>query len=179
MKQLVFILCISVLLFSCKKEYSYEGGPTSNPTYYLTATVDGVPLTFNVDNEATYTISSGFNALELIGFANADPNDNTNITLDIHYADPANPPGVGTYTGQTNDYFVTGVYDYNDADSVYTAGINNISVSPLTITITSIKNNIVEGTFSGAFYPTDINTGIINPNRFILITNGKFRLLLQ
>ena len=181
MKQLVFIFCVSVLLFSCKKEYSYEGGPTSNPTYYLTATVDGVPLTFNVDNEALYTISSfpGYNALELIGFASSDLNDNTNITLDIHYDDPNNPPGVGTYTGQTTDYFVTGVYDYNDADSVYTAGSNNISVSPLTITITSIANNIVEGTFSGAFYPTDTNTGIINPNRYILITIGKFRLPLQ
>lgn len=181
MKQLFFILCVSVLLFSCKKEYSYEGGPTSNPTYYLTATVDGVPLTFNVDNEATYTISSsGFNALELIGFASTDVNDNTNITLDINYDDPANPPGVGTYSEQDDHIFVTGLYDFNSADSVYTAGeASFISVRPLTITITSITNNIVEGTFSGAFYATDANTNLIlNPVSYILITNGKFRLPL-
>jgi hypothetical protein len=177
MKRLLYILSISVVMFSCKKEYSYEGGPTANPTYYLTATVDGVPLKFNVDNEAAYTLSSGLNALELTGFASADPNDNTNITLDIYY--DVTPPGAGTYTGQNNDYFVIGIYDFGDPNTVYTAGINNISVSPLTITITCIVNNVVTGTFSGAFYRTDVNTGIIDMNNYILITEGKFRLPLQ
>lgn len=178
MKRLLLILCVSVLLFSCKKEYSYEGGPASNPTYYLTATVDGVPLKFNVDNEATYTISGGTNALELIGFASADPNDNTNITLDIHY--DATPPGVGTYTGQTSNNFVTGVYDYNDPNTIYSTGLNNVSVSPLTITITSITNTVVEGTFSGAFYATDPSTTLIkSPPSYILITEGKFRLPIK
>jgi hypothetical protein len=177
MKRLLYVLSISILLFSCRKEYSYEGGPTSNPTYYLMATVDGVPLEFNVDNEAAYTISSSTNVLELIGFASSDLTDNTSIILDIHYDDVT--PGVGTYTGQTDDYFVTGIYDFNDPDNLYTAGATSaLSVQPLSITITSIADNIVEGTFSGAFYLTD-GDGNVSATDYIIISNGRFRLPLQ
>ena len=176
MKRLLYILSLSVILFSCQKEYSYEGGAIPTSTYYITATVNGTPMAFNFDGTAAYTLRSGLNALELSSFAVADPSNNTSITLDISY--DTNPPGVGTYTDQTNDYFVTGQYDFNSQDSVYTAGQVTPSPSPLTITISSIANNVVTGTFSGAFYPTSITTGLASAD-YILISDGTFRLPLQ
>lgn len=183
MKRLLFICCVSVLFFSCKKEYSYEGGPVTTNEYYITANIDGVSREFNFDTEAAYTTASGgYSVLEMTAFASADQADNTNITLDIYY-DPATipAPGVGTYDKQTDDYFEIGIYDFNHPDSVYVAdnASSIISVQPLSITITSVSATIVEGYFSGAFYLTDVNTGDTDPSKYVIITNGKFRLPLQ
>lgn len=181
--RLLYILSVSVLLFSCKKEYSYEGSPVTTNEYYITANINGADREFNFDTEAAYTTASGgYSVLEMTAFASADQADNTNITLDIYY-DPAtvSAPGVGTYDQQTDDYFEIGIYDFNDPDKVYVADNASTitSAQPLSITITSVTPTVVEGYFSGAFYLTDVLTGTTDANSYVIINNGKFRLPLQ
>lgn len=184
MKRLLFICCIGVLFFSCKKEYSYEGDPVTTNEYYITANINGADREFNFDTEAAYTTASGgYSVLEMTAFASADQADNTNITLDIYYdqAGGVPPPGVGTYDQQTDEYFEVGIYDFNDPGKVYVADNASIitSIQPLSITITSVTPTVVEGTFSGAFYLTDVLDGTTDANSYVIINNGKFRLPLQ
>src|SRR4051812_12869588 len=99
MKRLLYIAFISVVFFSCKKEYSYEGGPVTTNEFYITANINGEDRSFIFDPIALYTTVDNLPVLELAAFGSADPNDNTNITLDIYYdqAGGVPPPGVGTY----------------------------------------------------------------------------------
>ena len=44
------------------------------------------------------------------------------------------------------------------------------------ITVSSISNNVVRGSFSGAFYRKDLNAGPGTPNEYVLVTEGAFNL---
>lgn len=181
-KRLLYALSISILFFSCAKEYSYEGGFVKTNPYYITANINGTDREFNFDAVGAYTMASGLPVLELTAFINDDDTDLTSITLDIYYDPNTTPsPGVGTYDDQTDDYFVTGFYDYNDPDFLYAAGTSDFppSIQPLSITITFINSEVVEGTFSGAFYRADKDDNGNVYSDFVTINNGKFRLQLQ
>lgn len=178
LQYLVFIVIGIVVLFSCKKEYSYEGGPVITNPYYISATINGKDTSFVYNTLATYTTALSYNVLELSAFASKNTSDNTSLTLDIFYdAATVPPPGAGTYSMQTGDYFVGGVYDYNDPNLVYatTPPTGTINLQPLTITVSSITNKIATGTFSGNFYLTNKGSGLAQ-STYITINNGKFRL---
>jgi len=184
MKQLVLIAVMGVLLASCSKEKSFESSTNSgagggNTTNYIIAKINGVLTTFNVNDVAKLTdFGSGLSSLSITGLASADPSNTQAINLSINFFNIT--PAVGTYTQDYSgsDYLTAGVYNPDSATVVYTAGISTSTAVPLSITITKLDNNEIEGTFKGAFYKTDVSNGSPSSD-YITFTEGTFRLPIQ
>ena len=183
MKQLVLFAVVGLLLASCQKEKSLETSavvaPGGTSTYYLTAKIDGTLHTFDVNDAAKITdFGSGMSSLSILGSASSSTSDLEGINLSINFFNVS--PAVGTYTQENsgNDYLTAGVYNPNSATLVYTAGITSSSTLPLAITIAKLDNTEIKGTFTGAFYKTDITSGAPSSD-YITITEGTFKLPIQ
>lgn len=183
-KKLVFILCLGSFFVSCKKEYSYEGGPENYETNnnYIKFNVEGVgDKLFKIGAVAMRTTDgAGDITIDLLGYASTDVSNLEGIHLTIFYNTNITPStGVYREDYQGNEYLIEGNYNPNSPTYVYTAGYGyTSSVQPLTITITSITATRIIGTFSGAFYKTDPVTLAFFPEYFT-ITGGQFNLPIQ
>jgi hypothetical protein len=184
MKQLLLVALSGLVLASCQKENSFETstsgpGPAGAPTYYIQAKFDGTPKTFYFSDMAKVTdFGSGLKSISFVGLATSSASNVEGINLSINFFNIA--PAVGTYTEDNSgtDYIAAAIYNPNSATTVYTAGLSGSSVMPLSITITKMDNTVIEGTFKGAFYKTDVNSGIATSD-YITITEGSFRLPIQ
>lgn len=183
MKQLVLIAIAGLFLVSCSKEKSFEtstGSPGGgNTTYYITAKINGTLTTFNVNDVAKITdFGSGLKSLSITGSASSDPSSLKGIDLSINFFNIA--PAVGTYAADSSstDYMTAGIYNPDSSMVVYTTGVSANSALPLTITLTKLDNTVVEGTFKGAFYKTDISSGTSSAD-YLTMSEGSFRLPIQ
>jgi len=183
MKQLVLIAVAGLFIISCSKEKSFEtstGAPGGgNTTYFITAKINGKLTTFNENDVAKITdFGSGLKSLSITGSASSNPTSLQGIDLSINFFNIA--PAVGTYAADSSatDFMTAGVYNPDSATVVYTTAASASSVSPLSITITKLDNNEVQGTFKGAFYRTDISTGSTSSD-YLTFSEGSFRLPIQ
>jgi len=160
-KSLLVLLMVVVVFISCKKENSNTN--TNNNTVQLdtlTADVDGVPTTFNVDVDALYANQGTY--LEISG--DHGNTNNTNM-IDLILSGTDNIVPGGGYNSSLyyednlgNPYETIG---YPPADTAHT-------------TITSLTSTRVRGTFSGRLPLTSYGYG----DTIHVITNGKFNLAL-
>lgn len=171
-KIFIFASTLAVLASACKKS-----GSSSSSTYYIKGNMNDTAMTFNVDAAAHLTTMSGFTTLAIIGSV-SNPQNLQGISLNINNT-PSNKPIVaGTYTESTTDFVVGAVYNPGSSSVVYGAPVNPNPTNPLTITITSIDNNTVKGTFSGDLYYTNTTTGSFGSTKKTF-TNGEFYVKVQ
>lgn len=150
----LFILSLLLLNFSCNKDDN-EAGTENQPTFYMTAKVDGQDFTANQD--ATLTEFVGIeNGVRIEGVYQIDIDNYEHIRFRIEgYND-----SLGTFYFSTNATSIT--YQINSA--AWSAQHNYGSGS---VVITVNDNTHIEGTFSGTLIdPTD--------NTQKVITEGKF-----
>jgi len=163
---------LAVLASACKKS-----GSSSSSAYYIKGNMNDTAMTFNVDAAAHLTTMSGFITLAIIGSV-SNPQNLQSISLNINNT-PSNKPVIaGTYTESSSDFVVGAVYNPGSSSVVYGAPVNPNPTNPLTITITSIDNNTVKGTFSGDLYYTNTTTGSFGPTKKTF-TNGEFYVKVQ
>jgi len=166
-KVLVFISCIIVLFASCKKDKQ------QTPAYYITADVDGVPVSFTTNNLAKFskaTLTQN-NKLYLYGAAGLDENSDV-ISIDISEPQPITQGS--TYTAIIDDTHYVGIA-YVTAPFSTTRPNQYISYfddGGMGITITSLTDKGIEGTFRGTL--ANINNGTEKK-----LTNGKFKLMFN
>ena len=179
MKQLLIFVLAAATFVSCNKEKSIEsstntGGGGNTNGYFISAKVNGTQRRFNSNDEAVITdLGGGAKTLSLIGSASSTSAEGINLTISFLKSAPT----AGTFSedAQTLDYITAGIYNPNSPTVVYTAGLSTSTVSPLSITITKIDSTVVEGTFKGAFYKTDVSSG--GPtSEYVTFTDGSFKL---
>ncbi|HEY4063098.1 MAG TPA: hypothetical protein VGM30_14430 [Puia sp.] len=167
----IFILsaCLAVISFSCKKSSSSSG-----PSNYITASIDGTAKTFNAGIMAFKTTQNGQTVFNVIGFSDGSANpESFSITIG-NSPTTAKPIVAGTYTEVFNPDFITvGEYIPGSTTYVYASGLAAPPVNIFTVTITSIDNNSVKGTFSGDVEYLDVATAIPGSTKKT-ITNGSF-----
>jgi hypothetical protein len=149
---------------SCKKSSS------SNPTYYMEATVNGNTVKYN---GYTGAVNEAPGMTKIYGFtSNAANSDGITILIQVlkDSNNTATPAGTYTDTANVNDpqippdsanNFHGGYFNTNEAN-IYVQLMGNQYVSngvadasagtPFTCTITAIDNKSVTGTFSGFGY---------------------------
>jgi hypothetical protein len=180
MKFLLLILAIITTLFSCRKELSYEDVNGERSRYYLKCKIDGIEREFNF---STLALTHGYgpedSVLAITGFSSTSLEGQESLTLNIYYTDLT--PFEGTYeedyTG-TEYSLLSGIYDADSTDIIYTAGYASTSDFPLQLIITERTETEISGTFEGAFYFTDIDDGEVHP-QYLTFTNGIFRVKLK
>lgn len=160
----ILTLSLGILIFnSCKKDKKTNTTATSN--FYITADVNGIATTFNInESAATITINGG----QVITNIGGQAKDGTILAISLVG---------GTLAGKT--YSDAAVNDDDRPSIVINAGndpfVNDDhSANIPTVTISSLSSNTISGTFSGGLvYGSSV--GSIGPS-IKLITNGKFNL---
>jgi len=149
-----------VVFISCKKENNTTNNSNAVQLDTLTADVDGVPTTFNVDASALYANQGTY--LEISG---DHGNTNDSNAIDLIVSDTNTVVSGGGYNFSLylsdhlgNPYQTIG---YPPADTAHT-------------NITSLTSTRVVGTFSGRLPLTSWGAG----DTVHVITNGKFNLSL-
>ena len=167
----ILFALLSVSFFSCKKDDT----SSSSASYYIKGKKDGTAFNFTTNTMAKVTVSGPVSLLNLIAFGTGA--EGFNIAMNFTAGSTVQ---IGTYseTGGGVNYIVGGVYNPNSTTTVYGAGIKSPSAKPLTINVLTKTSTEITGTFSGAFYRQDVNTGTIYPD-YITITEGEFKLLLK
>lgn len=173
MRQLVILSIASLLLFSCKKG-------SSNPTYYMNATVGGKAETFDLQPVASDQTGLGFSTITVTAYANTSTGESIILTLDNT---PSGAPVLtGTYSDSSTQYNVTAVYNQTSS-TYYLAGTNVFQAAKGTslnianhykFVINTLTSTVIQGTFSGDFF---LSTNSTAPP--ITITNGSFNEQLQ
>ncbi|GAA4085751.1 hypothetical protein [Mucilaginibacter panaciglaebae] len=166
-KVLAFVSCILVLFASCKKDKQQA------PTYYITADVDGVPVSFTTNNLAKLSKATLIqsNKLYLYGAAGLDENSDV---ISINITEPQALTQGSTYTATIDDThyvgitYVTGPFSPTRPNQ-YTSYFDDGGMG---ITITSLTDKGIEGTFRGTL--ANINNGTEKK-----LTNGKFKLIFN
>ena len=171
-KVLLISFCILFIFTSCKKKSEVV------PVNTITATVNGVNMNFNVNIHAQYDgdfEGTGNTGLTIVGGATIDSITGL-MGISIVTAN-ANSITKGTYiaANANNTPPIWAALSYTDFNSVtnspgtnYVSNINNSA--PFTITITSISNTNVQGTFSG------ILGNLNNSSDIKTVNNGKFNV---
>jgi hypothetical protein len=166
-KVLVFVSCIVVLFASCKKDKQQA------PSYYITADVDGVPVSFTTNNLAKLsnaTLTEN-NTLYLYGATGFDENSDA---ISINVSEPEVITQGSTYTGSIDDTrfvaiaYIAGPFSATRPNEY----VSYFDDGGMGITITSLTDKSIEGTFRG----TMLNT---NNGTEKKITNGKFKLIFN
>lgn len=160
-KTLLIAVCILVSLASCKKS-------SVAPKNTITATIDGVTETFNVNAFAQLGTSIDLNSHLLVNGSNSSATGSDGMTIDIN----ANTTiAKGTYINNGAAGFMAITYSKGplslSSPNIYATDLN--SVYPSNITITSVSNTNVQGTFSGQLLFTDGKT-------VKTVTEGKFNV---
>lgn len=175
MKRIAYLcLALGLLLSACKKD---------SANYYLRCHIDGVARTFNVACFAATDVDPGSGARVLLttGFATSDTEKDW-IGFWIDNSGSLNDIVAGTYTGTGTDFTLLGTHtDANghDFEAGTSAEENAVNYSTpianhFTVTIQSIDDKTIKGTFSGDFYrdadPREAKKSV---------TNGEFYLKFQ
>ena len=135
------IFCVALILFiSCQKEYSYEiwrdGNPPGTPSVQYGWSFVGTSATNyrGCLDTAFYTIISGLNALMLSGTDSAGNAFNISLLSAVKIT-------TGTFTSAQGAFLA--VTDAN--------GVTYLPKQPsnITLTLTTVNDTLVEGTFSG------------------------------
>ena len=189
MKKLSFFpalfICFSFFFSSCQKEVSFPttntdttggggGGTPGGSAYYIKCKKDGVQKSYTSFASANIIdLTSGVMSLALVA---GTPNSLEGFNIGINFFN-STPIKVGTYTEDYPglEYIVGGVYNPNSTSIVYGAGLKTPSIKPLVVKILTKTTTEMTGTFEGAFYKLDINSGSISTEYF-LFTEGVFKL---
>lgn len=170
MRHLFILSAASLVFFSaCKKS-------SSNPTYYMNATVGGVAKTFDQQPVVTNQVGLGFTTVTIT--ADADPTTGESMVLSLDNIPSGAPVVAGTYSDSSTLFNVTAVYSQN-ASSEYLAGTNVFQAAKGTslvinnhfkLVLNTFTNTTISGTFSGDFFssanssaaPITITGGVFN-----------------
>jgi len=163
---LIPLICIAALVVSCHKSGS------DNPSYYIRASVDGTAMSFSAKTLAGKFTNAGTTTLSITGAVSSSKNLGT-IQLYILNVPGGKPIVAGTYSEtDRTDFSMWGLYYPDSTNHVYQGGQLNNPANPFKITITSIDNTAVKGSFSGDYY---FNTGTTIPGpEKKTFTNGEF-----
>jgi hypothetical protein len=188
---------ISLLLFiisflACQKELRFEkealngsgspggGSGAGSNTFYMRCKVDGNAKTFNYSNAALISdLGTGGKNITFVGLANNPTISVEGIHIGIYFL--TGSPTTGTFSQEdvNANYVLTGDYNPNSVQIGYFPGLHTPSVLPLKITISSLSNNVVKGSFSGAFYKKDLTIGPGTADEYIKFTEGEFNLPIK
>jgi len=165
---LLAIVCFPLLFASCKKDHSAD----ESTDYYISAKVGGTLKTYEA---LTHAIKVQVDTVYTIALsANAAQGSAEQLFLIIGRANQ--PISTGTFTdeGESNENLIV-ASGYNpgtsDEANIYAAGLQEDNNPRLTITITTLTDKSITGTFSGTYYDHGGDgTGII------AVTEGKFHL---
>ena len=162
------------LFSSCKKS-----SPAA--TYSMTATLSGVPKSFNFTPPiAAISSTGGSTYIVITGIGSASGGEE--MVIQLSNESGGGPIIAGTYYDTTQNFLVSVSCTLNP-NAVYLAGsvvaefasISGITiVNHLKVVITSISSTAIKGTFSGDFYTNGDPTLAKIP-----ITNGNFYAKFQ
>ena len=160
LRSLLGFLAVTLLLFSCKKDYSDEDGKIPGVIVSTWEFKSG-DQQYNGDMDSAYfQTAGGFSALSMIG--SKPLNQNGEIILQIIGEDI----GTGTYNSP-NIFF-----QYSEGGTILYQTIPGQS-SDFSITITEIDSSSVSGTFTGTVQDSQGNTHTITDGKFsVPITEG-------
>ena len=156
---------------TCTFSVTFAGAPTP-PMDFITANVDGVATTFNINIAGVNDNTSlpGFTILNLSGDASATGNEAINLTV----TKSGTSIGPGIYTvNQAPGTIVVGNYTDPANDDYIAQPDGTTQPTPFTIVISTITATRVTGTFSG---PVKDNSGM-GPG-VKQINNGQFSVPL-
>ena len=190
MKKIALLLVIAFAVGGCQKELQFEKAPSpanANNTggsagseYYMTLKLDGNLRRFNFSNVALLSdLGTGGKNLTFIGLAQPSNVSMEGLHLSVYFLRGAPTTGTFQQGDHTGDYALSGDYNANSPQFGYFAGLHSPSIAPLKITISSITNNVVKGSFSGAFYKKDLNGTPGTINEYVLVTEGAFNLPIK
>jgi hypothetical protein len=187
MRPLSFVALLSFSLFACQKNVDFKGeapviekaATTVNDAgsaYYVKVNSGKAVETYQFNTSAF--LGDAGTAKSLVLQASANPNDPTQESIHLYLSFLSGSPAVGTY--KQNDpsykYLVSGSFKPADDKLTYSAGLSPVTEVPLTITISSISNGVIKGTFKGAFYKHDLSTGVMSETEYINYREGEFNL---
>ena len=159
-------LCLLGMLSSCgKKDVSPDQETILKGT--ITAKIDGVATTFQgatlkaSDKDATVIFSTGVSNNNIIAFGVYAPT----ITSGGTYNTAATDDAPGAFIG-----YLTKEQAESGDDTGYVSSYNGTNGS---VTITSITNDVVQGTFKGTLRFRNKGT---NTSQTLSVTEGKFNL---
>jgi hypothetical protein len=169
MKRIILFSLFCILAaISCKKSSS----PSSDASF-ITATMDGKGKTFNVHPMAIRSLAGAVTSIDIFGSASAAPSQES-LGIAINNSPGGKPIAAGTYSETSSvDYIVAGVYNEGSSSIVYGTGLYPNPANPFHVTISSIDNSTVKGTFSGDFYYINTITGVTQTVKRSF-TNGQF-----
>jgi hypothetical protein len=152
MKRILFICTVLFIFSACKKS-------DTNSAYELKCTIDGVVRTFNVQSIAGRPSANGLQAITVGGMAKAGNEESFGFII---INDPSKKPIVtGTYQDNTTEFEILANHSMGQNGPDYLAGTEvrkefNMAgatiQNPFKVTITSMTNESIRGTFSGDFY---------------------------
>ena len=175
MKRIAILGIITLFVFvSCKKS-----GTDTN--YHVSITVDGVTKTYTGYVRAGLDTTAGYKTLTVIG---ADSSTAFNNYFGFYLDNSGNnssPITAGQYDDTSTDFillanFTKNAVEYEAGQSVAEdAAVASITINHFKVTITSMSNGTIRGTFSGDFF----EDGDVQSGTKLSITNGEFYLILQ
>lgn len=189
MKRLSSVVLLSFVLFACQKDLSYqEQGAINQVTNPLeTTTASDSSAAYYVrfkSGDETETMSFNTKALlseagsakSLVLQASANENDVKKESIRLYLTFLSGTPTEGTYKQGDPEfkYLVSGAYNPSNEGLTYSAGMNPETTLPLSITISSISNGVIKGSFKGAFYKLDLASGVTSSDHNN--TEGEFNL---
>lgn len=183
---LASLFCLAGLLMftGCQKkstdttttENSSQGGGNSN--FYIKGKKDGKGFNYNKNAMAKISnlATSQTVALSLVANAKPDVASQEGLALGVHFLN-GKQFATGSYREDdgSTDYLTLGVYNPNSTTISWSAGIHKPTVKPLKITITSLTDQVISGTFEGAFYKQDSSIPKVF-DEYTLFTEGEFKL---
>lgn len=168
MKQLIILSILAIIIgLSCKKGSST---PTAANTISIKATFDGKEQTFNVNAKASLDTSGPFYMLIITG------QQTTNIAswrIKVQTMPKKQPPAINTYTNVDINTQMEIYLAQDSTNQSYETDLTGASPSG-TLTITSLTDTHVKGTFSGVVLAT---SSASQPQK--VITNGTFDVDVQ
>jgi hypothetical protein len=170
MKSLLLLpICTLFFLVSCKKSTPIT------PQSSISATVDGINKTFNINTEAALTNIEGTgNVLVISGKATSET-DSDIIGLEVNSASAITKGSYPVTTGIAAGFDAATSISYIQGYETFWPAVS--AVSPNSITITYISSTNVQGTFNVALSGGTLSTSPIITNK--TITNGKFNVSIK
>lgn len=165
---LLVVVCFTLLFTSCKKDKSTD----ESTDYYISAEVEGTLKTYKT---LAYAVKLQVDTIYSVALtANVAEGSEEHLFLVIARANQ--PITTGTYTdeGEANENLIV-ASGYNPGTTneanIYAAGLQEDNNPRLTVTITSLTDKTITGTFSGTYYD---NGG--DGTGTIAVTEGSFHL---
>ena len=189
MKRLTSVALVSLLFAACQKDLDYQmqgseattqeavvAPVDANTGYYVKFKTGNDEASFQYDAKAVLAESGTAKSLLIQGSAVPGESDKESIRLYLSFLNGS--PAVGTYKqgDPSFNYLVSGSFNPGTTEFSYSAGLTPSTELPLTITISSIENGIIKGSFKGAFYKHDLKTGVLSSKEYIQYTDGEFNL---